>query len=118
MGSRVVTHPAGSAVQRLKMPLILSRRAPCWKLNVENCLAIYAPLQSQDMDLPDPARVATAFTTLHSKATITKYLTKMTTLFMQATITCKNNNKKKQINFVCVVRIAIGQNFDCGGYVK
>ena len=39
MGSRMVTHPASSVVQRLKMPLILFRHAPCWKLNVENCLA-------------------------------------------------------------------------------
>ena len=38
MGSRVVTHPASSAVQHLKMPLILFQHAPCWKLNIGNCL--------------------------------------------------------------------------------
>ena len=39
MGSLVVIHPASSAVQRLKMPLTSFLHAPCWKLNVGNCLA-------------------------------------------------------------------------------
>ena len=36
--------------------VVLSHHAPGWKLNIENCLT--TPLQSQDMDLPDPAHEA------------------------------------------------------------
>ena len=50
MGSLVVTHPAGSVVQHLKIPLTLFRHAACWKLIVGSCLATPTPNRPQLRD--------------------------------------------------------------------
>ena len=50
MASLVVTHPAGSVVQHLKISLTLFRHATCWKLIVGSCLATPTPNRPQLRD--------------------------------------------------------------------